>query len=786
VLLVPAIWKGSIEVWIVKMISRSVRKYLSTFFPFLFLILSTIPVQGAKTCHNREASHLSLVERSYCSWPDYQIIIWQPQTPEHLAAFRALGATGGVILGERGKMDWGKISPKVVPLLQEHMNWYVENIATDFYSAYHRWYPDRPATWLFDEAKRRHLQEPGNIEPFIRTPSLSDPVWLRGIARRLRQNVRAFAPYKPLFYNLADEAGIADLAVAWDFDFGRASLKGMRVWLKARYRTLAALNREWGTHFPSWREVMPMTTDEALQQTDENFAAWGDFKEWMDVAFARAVRRGSDAVHSADPRALSALEGAQVPGWGGYNYSYLASTVDVMEIYDFGNNVEIARSLAPNLVTLTTSTLSTPRDVRAVWHELLLGGRGLILWDGDNDFIGANGVPTTRGERLRGLATELRSGVAAQLIASTPAASGVAILYSPASQRIQWLLDRKFDGQPWAGRQAENEYDDNPIRTATRRIARMLTHLGIQPRWVTRELIGRGVLRTGRIRVLALPHAISLSAGEAREIHRFAARGGVLLADSQPGLFDEHGRRLASPRLFDLVARGRVRLMPELGRDETAGESTQLVQLRQALTAGGIKMPFALYEANGTLAANIDARAFRNANATVVGLQRDETKSDSEAPQDIVIDFERPVYAYDLRYPGAPQHGTRLRVALGTVEPALIALSPTAIEPLRVNGPTRAQLGTVAKFTVTPQRLGSKIKRIVHIEAVAPSGAILPARTANLVVGQWGVRWSLPLTPSDPVGNWTIRIGDVFGAKEIDLTLPVSNARGMQLRLPAQ
>jgi uncharacterized protein DUF1153 len=771
--------RGIIEVRIAKITSKLIKKYFSTFLPIILLIFLTIPVQGAGICNNREASHLSPVERSYCSWPDYQIIIWQSQTPARLAALRALGVTGGVILGERGNIVWNNIFSKVVPFLQEQMNWYVENIATDFYSAYHRWYPDRPVTWLFDEAKRRHLQEPGNIEPFIRTPSLSDPVWLRGIARRLRRNVRAFAPYMPLFYNLADEAGIADLAVAWDFDFGPASLKGMRVWLKARYHALAALNREWGTHFISWREVMPMTTDEALQQTDENFAAWGDFKEWMDVAFARAVRRGSDAVHSADPRALSALEGAQVPGWGGYNYSHLASTVDVMEIYDFGNNVEIAHSLAPELVTLMTSSLSTPRDIRAVWHELLLGGRGLILWDEDNGFTDENGAPTARGERLRALATELRSGIAAQLIASTPATSGVAILYSPASQRIQWLLDRKSDGHPWAGRQAENEYDDNPIRTATRRIARMLTHLGIQPRWLTRELISRGVLRRGRIRVLALPHAISLSAVEAREIHRFAARGGALLADSQPGLFDEHGRRLASPRLFDLVELGLVRLMPELGRGEPADESTQLVQLRQVLKAGGIKMPFSLSESNGAVAANIDARVFRNANATIVGLQRGETKGDSEAPRDIAIDFERPVYAYDLRYPGAPQHGTRLRVALGAVEPALIAFSPTAIAPLRVNGPARAQLGTVAKFTVTPQRLGSKIKRIAHIEAVAPSGAIVPAHTANLVVGQRGVRWLLPLTPSDPVGNWTVRISDVFGAEEIDRTLTVSNARTM-------
>jgi len=56
--------------------------------------------------------------------------------------------------------------------------------------------------------------------------------------------VRAYAPYRPLYYSLADEAGIADLAAAWDFDLAPASLAVMRVWLKQIYGTLAALNRE--------------------------------------------------------------------------------------------------------------------------------------------------------------------------------------------------------------------------------------------------------------------------------------------------------------------------------------------------------------------------------------------------------------------------------------------------------------------------------------------------------------------------------------------------------------
>src|SRR5260370_10935646 len=101
----------------------------------------------------------------------------------------------------------------------------------------------------------------------------------------------------------------------------------MREWLGSQYGSLAALNAEWGTTFARWRDVMPETTRQAMQRVDGNFAAWADFKAWMDEAFARALRVGTDAVHEADPSALAAIEGAQMPGWGGYDYTLLANAV---------------------------------------------------------------------------------------------------------------------------------------------------------------------------------------------------------------------------------------------------------------------------------------------------------------------------------------------------------------------------------------------------------------------------------------------------------------------------
>ena len=189
-------------------------------------------------------------------------------------------------------------------------------------------------TWLFDATKARLRADPADTAVFVREPSLSDPIWLASLRARLDAVVRGQSQYRPLFYNLADEAGIGDLAAAWDADIAPASLAAMRTWLRTQYPDLAVLNQQWGSDFPDWDAVTPELTDTALRRTDDNYSAWADFKAWMDVAFARAVQAGTEAVHQADPTALAGLEGGQIPGWGGYDYSLLAPAVDVMEIYD--------------------------------------------------------------------------------------------------------------------------------------------------------------------------------------------------------------------------------------------------------------------------------------------------------------------------------------------------------------------------------------------------------------------------------------------------------------------
>ena len=123
-------------------------------------------------------------------------------------------------------------------------------------------------------------------------------------------------PYRPLYYDLGDETGIADLGAFWDFDFSDPSLRAMRVWLREIYGGLDALNREWGTQFQRWADVTPPTTAQTIARPDENFSAWADFKEWMDIAFARALAGGSYGRACRRSPRLGGDRGRPSPGLG--------------------------------------------------------------------------------------------------------------------------------------------------------------------------------------------------------------------------------------------------------------------------------------------------------------------------------------------------------------------------------------------------------------------------------------------------------------------------------------
>ncbi|HEX3996247.1 MAG TPA: beta-galactosidase [Acetobacteraceae bacterium] len=491
------------------------------------------------------ACALLLTSPARASWDSFQIIEWQPRNPAQWKTLHGLGVTAGAVVANRD--GTGPSLDRQTAVLRDFgLGWYIENIATDFYASYHRYTPGRPVNWRFLAAQQRYRAAPEDPAALFREPSLLDPAWRARISERLIATVRQQAPFHPLYYSLGDETGIADLAAVSDFDLSPQSVAGFRTWLRGQYGSLVALNAEWGTAYAAWDAIQPETTWQTMRRTDDDFAAWNDFKAWMDTEFADALRFGTDAIHGADPHALSAIEGVQLPGWGGYDYARIAHAVDVMEIYDSDEDLPLIRSINPAVIPLITSFAAAPSDIHDIWRSVLRGARGLILWDEDNSIVRPDASPGPRATAYAAEFAALRGPIGRRLSHAEPLYDPVAILYSPASFRLSWLIDHRHDGDAWMDRTAENEWQDNAWRAALRGYSEALAQLGLHPRFITEAQLADGA---PAVSVLILPHSIALSGQELQSIATFVAKRGQLIADVPPGQFDWHGRRRIAPNV---------------------------------------------------------------------------------------------------------------------------------------------------------------------------------------------------------------------------------------------
>ena len=722
-------------------------------------------------------------------WRDYIIMMWQNYNARDFRLLKTLGINGGQHVGRNN-------TPPDF-LLDNDLRWYAENIATDFYSAYHRWFPDRPVNWLFDDARQLYKKDPTNRESFKRHPSLSDPVWLSRIHDRLVESVNRLSPYRPVFYDLGDESGIADLAAFWDFDFSDESLVPMRLWLRERYGTLAALNRQWGTSFTNWDSVMPMTTNEAMKRTDDNYSAWADFKEWMDIAYASALKMGVDAVRSADPDAYAGIAGGQMPGWGGYDYYRLSQSLTAIESYDIGNNIEILRSINPGIAVVTTAFAHGPWEKHRVWYELLHGNRGLIIWDDKNEFVAKDGTLGDRGREVAPYYNEIASGLGALLINSTRLADPIAIHYSQASMRTEWILAQKPKGDAWAlRRSASDERIDNHFLRLRESWCRLIEDLGLQYNFVAYGQIEQGELFKRGYRVLILPRSSALSAAEAQEIRAFTEQGGTVIADGTPGTFDEHSRKREQSLLADFQhtagahSQGKVKLVSDMvdyhqkrliGQEGTARE----VAL-QALAESGVHPDYVVTDESRQHPAGVETHLFRNGGVTIIGLLTNpqlrvdelgppEFKSNDRfaKPRTVKLAFPREMNVYDVRASKTLGRQKEITVTLDPYEPAIFAASPIAIAELEISAPGRVQRGESAQIGLGFAHPSPAATHVFRLDVIDPAGKTVDYYSGNIIASHGRAAKLLPLAFNDAPGKWTLRVHDLLSGQARTIAMEV-------------
>ena len=356
--------------------------------------------------------------------------------------------------------------------------------------------------------------------------------------------------------------------------------------LSERLGPIEKANARWGTHttwaaeqrpteFKSWSEVVAFLNrfyhelSQVRSTEGWNVSPWCDFRNFMDETFADAIGRARAVCKAEDPHARCATEGGQAPfAFGWYNYENVVKHVDVIEPYNIGNNVEVIRSLNPDVIMISThgfqhkpgaplteeDRLYQKRAPQPIWWGLFHGHRGSIIWD-DN-------LPEYRfvDEETRQLTPaastfadtflELHKGIAKLIINSRRLHDGIAIHYSQPSMQVHWLLDNLQHAREWM---LHSGGDRGSHFTGVRNgWTKLIEDLGLQYEFVGARQIEQGKLTRNEFRALILPQSLAVSSREVEQIRQFVHTGGILIADYRAATMNEHGRDLGRGQLDDL------------------------------------------------------------------------------------------------------------------------------------------------------------------------------------------------------------------------------------------
>jgi len=419
-------------------------------------------------------------------------------------------------------------------------------------------------------------------------------------------------PFDPVAYYCGDE-----------IDYGGGDelpgrVADFRSFLRDRYRTIAALNKQWDTAYASFDEVYPIARRSTLKEDEkgklilekdylEQAKATGNFSRWIDQwlsnykAFNDMARRPRAVIKGFDPHARV---GVDCPMWPmascGHDWFTFMQEFEMFAPYGKEGEVlpyEDARSFAKpdsflgleyggyiyNAFCRGEELTDTEWHHWRIWHGLLRGFTSTWFYQltppGNESCIspGLTPVPTLQ-QYARDLAT-IRSGYYNVFTRARRDYGGIALHYSVPSRLLCPQL-------PDFG--SERPFDFHFLLQILR------DQVGQPYTMVANEQIKKGGL--SGYKVLMMPLSLAIGKAEACELLRFASRGGVLIADARPGLADESGcvggNNAIVSALFGLTWKR------ELGRKMLTGE------ISGAYKGVAIKTPTQKFPADPAVALN--------------------------------------------------------------------------------------------------------------------------------------------------------------------------------------
>jgi hypothetical protein len=434
-----------------------------------------------------------------------------------------------------------------------------------------------------------------------RSPIDLDPEVLEQMREGARKYMKAMAPFDPFAYVCGDELdyGGGDAFKSRVLDFQRH--------MEKQYRSLAALNQQWGTDFKAFGDVYPILPkgeidsirgqwDAAKQKGTESKYVDPDryvpSEEYMKTAraarnFSRLIdqwlsanrvfldryRLGNSLARDYDSHARV---GSWAPMWPfpgtGHNWPVFLQEMGCFAPYGRGGEnipLECARTFAKpgthiglcygGYLYNAFARRSEQKDLEwqkwRIWSGLLRGFTSQWWYA-----MGAGGSENGMSEgyapypSLRVMAQEaerINQGFY-KLFARARRDYGPVAMHDSMPSVLLESMVGDFNDRVWDLHLLMEIVQD---------------HVGHQFTYVTHTQVAEGELK--KYRVLMMPLSVAIDKAEADAMRKYVENGGLLIADVRPGLADIHGNLNNNKAMCELFG---ISYKPDLGRKRLVGE----------------------------------------------------------------------------------------------------------------------------------------------------------------------------------------------------------------------
>lgn len=689
-----------------------------------------------------------------------------------------------------------------------------------------------PDLAYYDSIKNKYLlTHDKNV--LVRKYGLNDSSFLHSIKNELYQKVTKWRKFSPSAYYIYEEPSVTRYDDALDLDFSPVTLSAMRTWLADEYASLNALNKQWGTAFKTWREVVPDDTYEA--QRRGNYSSWADHRTFMERSWAGQFKYVQDILHEIDPGGLVQLSGTQASGaHNGYDYSQIDKYVGQMNPYDIGNQLEYHHDFNPDLkISGQAGYGALGKKVLYDFYQHLFvneTGGAYIFWqqsalNPDLSFCKSALYMKDGFHEMR----ELGIGKLVALF-KPENENKIAIHYSYPSIHGAWIVDGKIK-KPGADGSSSETLEQ--FRRNLDGWVNILKDAGLGFDFISYSGIEEEELMEKGYSTLILPMSIALSDKEIRQIELFVKNGGTVISDAMPGVMDKHNKfrnKSSIAHLFGIMpasynaqdittpssdkklkAEGakpfssKYKFVQNLEHHYGKGKAfmlnyfldqypimkaqgrngATLLKLKDLFEKAGIVSSVTFINKNNAPINDITKYSFtgEDGKSKLLGLLPGENVT--SAP--LVIHMGSAMHVYDIRNAKYLGRKENITIDIKPLVPVLLALLPAKIESINVEPIPVTKPGDKVNVNFQIQLADSvKLNSVAAVSVYNPKGEKITYYESNCGIKSDIGHYDFTTALNELQGKWKVEIREVFSGLKAVKYFEVKNNQETLLPIPQQ